>query len=407
MSKKKGVMLIANYWHFEEEKASSRYRTMANMIVEKGYSLEVVTSSFRHLTKKQRNMEKTYVESLPYKVSMLYEPGYKKNISISRMYSHFIFGKNVKKYLNCRKKPDIIIVSVPSLDVGNAVTKYAKKNEVKVIVDIQDLWPEAFKMAINIPVISDILFFPMKIKADKIYSKADKIMAVSDTYVKRGLKCNHKDNKGLSVYIGTDPQLVERELEGITVNKPKGEFWIGYIGALGHSYDIRLVIDGINKVSSQRDCNIVFKVMGDGILKTEFESYAREKGVNCDFTGFLNYGQMMATLKMCDIAVNPIVGQSVSSIINKVSDYAIAGVPVINSQKSEEYRNLISEYKCGLNCNCGDPEDFATAIRYFVENPEQVKIMGKNSERLGFEKFNRLSTYTKVVELIGECINNG
>ena len=90
---KKDLLLIANYWHFEEEKASSRYRTMANMIVEKGYSLEVVTSSFRHLTKKQRNMEKTYVESLPYKVSMLYEPGYKKNISISRMYSHIIFGK--------------------------------------------------------------------------------------------------------------------------------------------------------------------------------------------------------------------------------------------------------------------------------------------------------------------------
>ena len=61
MNKTTDVLLIANYWHFEEEKASSRYRTMANLIVEKGYSLEVVTSSFRHLTKKQRNIEKSSV----------------------------------------------------------------------------------------------------------------------------------------------------------------------------------------------------------------------------------------------------------------------------------------------------------------------------------------------------------
>lgn len=406
MNKTTDVLLIANYWHFEEEKASSRYRTMANLIVEKGYSLEVVTSSFRHLTKKQRNIEKTYLENLPYKVTMLYESGYKKNISLSRMYSHFVFGRNIKKYLSERKIPDIIIVSVPSLDVGDVVTKYANKNGVKVIVDIQDLWPEAYKMAINIPLISDLLFLPMKLRANRIYSRADRIMAVSDTYVKRGLECNRKNTTGLSLYIGTDPELVEREIKNKTVDKPENEFWVGYVGALGHSYDIRLVIDAIQKVSVQKDCNIVFKVMGDGVLKSEFELYAKSKGVRCDFTGFLNYGQMMATLKACDVAVNPIVGHSVSSIINKVSDYAIAGVPVINSQNSAEYRDLISKYECGLNCSSGDAVDFASAIAYCMDNPDAVETMGKNSKRLGDEKFNRLRTYTKVIELIEECVRN-
>lgn len=406
MKNKGDILLIANYWHFEEEKASSRYRTMANMIVENGYSLEVVTSSFRHLTKKQRNIEKRYLTSLPYKVTMLYEPGYKKNISLSRIYSHSILGRNIGRYLKRRKKPDIIIASVPSLDVGDVVTKYANKNGIKVIIDIQDLWPEAFKMAINIPIVSDVLFWPMKLRADRIYARADRIMAVSETYVKRGLACNHKDKNGLSIYIGTDPALVESELRGKVVDKPDKEFWIGYVGALGHSYDIRLVIDAIQKVSMQYSCKIVFKVMGDGDLRAEFESYAEKKGVNCDFTGFLNYGQMMSILKACDIAVNPIVGQSVSSIINKVSDYAMAGVPVINSQKSEEYRNLLTRYKCGLNCNCGDSEDFAKAIAYFIENPDEVKTMGKNAEKLGAEKFDRRRTYYKVVELIEEYVKN-
>lgn len=406
MENKSDIMLIANYWHFEEEKASSRYRTMADIIIENGYDLEIVTSSFRHLTKKQRNIDKIYLESLPYKVTLLHEPGYKKNISLFRLYSHHILAKNIDKYLKKRKKPDAIIVSVPSLDVADVATRYANENGVKVIVDIQDLWPEAFKMAINVPILSDLLFLPMKLRADKIYSRADRIMAVSDTYVKRGLKHNHKDTKGLSIYIGTDPELVSNELRDKIVYKPDYEFWIGYIGTLGHSYDIRLVIDAIQEISAKYSQKIVFKVMGDGVLKSEFETYAEKKGVNCDFTGFLSYGQMMATLKACDIAVNPIVGKSVSSIINKVSDYAIAGVPVINSQKSKEYRNLLTKYKCGLNCNCGDSKDFAKAISYFIDNPNEVNIMGKNAENLGHEKFDRQRTYLKVVKLIEEFIKD-
>ena len=406
MKNKYDVMLIANYWHFKEEKASSRYRTMANTIVESGYNLEIVTSSFRHLTKKQRNIDKAYLDSLPYRVTMLYEPGYKKNISLTRLYSHHVLGKNIDRYLKERKKPDVIIVSVPSLDVADVVTQYASINKVKVIVDIQDLWPEAFKMAINIPVLSDMLFLPMKLRADKIYSRADRIMAVSDTYVKRGLACNHKDKHGLSIYIGTDPELVVKELSGKTVHKPNNEFWIGYVGAMGYSYDIKLVIDAIEKVSLKNDRKIIFKVMGDGDLRLEFEAYAEKKNVTCDFTGFLSYGQMMATLKSCDVAVNPIVGESVSSIINKVSDYAMAGVPVINSQKSEEYRNLLIRYKCGINCSNGNSDDFAKAIEYFLNNSNEAKIMGKNAERLGNEKFDRQKTYPKVVEVIEEFIKN-
>lgn len=406
MKNKGDILLVANYWHFKEEKSSSRYRTMADVIVKSGYNLEIVTSSFRHLTKKQRDIDKIDLETLPYKVTLLHEPGYKKNISLSRVYSHFIFGRNIDKYLRERKKPDAIIASVPSLDVGDVVTKYANKNDVKVIIDIQDLWPEAFKMAVNIPLLSDLMFFPMKLRADRIYARADRIMAVSDTYVKRGLKCNHKDKSGLSVYIGTDPELVENELKGKKINKPDNEFWIGYVGALGHSYDIKLIIDAVHKVYKKSDHNIIFKIMGDGDLRAEFETYAEKKLVNCDFMGFLDYGEMMATLKVCDIAVNPIVGESVSSIINKVSDYAIAGIPVINSQKSEEYRNLITKYKCGINCNCGDSDDVARAIEFFIENPEKVKIMGRNAERLGLEKFNRQKTYSKVVELIEEYVKH-
>ena len=123
---KKDIILIANYWHFEEEKSSSRYRSFADILCEK-YDLEIITSTFCHLNKKQREIKRLNIEALPYKMKLCYEKGYKKNIGIKRILSYTEFGKNVYKYLKTRKKPDAIIVSVPSLAVADYASRFAKK----------------------------------------------------------------------------------------------------------------------------------------------------------------------------------------------------------------------------------------------------------------------------------------
>ena len=397
---KKDVLLIVNYWHFEFEKKSSRYRTMADVLCEGGYDVEVISSSFRHQNKTQRDIEYIKTIDSPYKMTLLNEPSYKKNISLGRIYSHHCFAKEIISYLSTRKKPDIIIVSVPSLSVGSAVTKYAKENDIKLIIDIQDLWPEAFKMAINIPVVSDILFAPMMMQANKIYARADKVMAVSDTYMKRGLSQNSNDTEGLAVFIGTDSSLVAEATAGKSVDKPADKFWVGYIGALGHSYDIKLVIDALKLLKDKGIDNITFKIMGEGVLMDEFRQYADASGVDCEFSGFIEYGDMMTTLGACDVAVNPIVGKSVSSIINKVSDYAMAGVPVINTQNSPEYRALIDTYNCGINCESGNAQSVADAIEKLYNDAGLKKSMGENSLRLGKEKFDRTVTYKSIINLI-------
>ena len=397
---KTDVVLIANYWHFEHEKASSRYRTMADILsLHSDFDVEVISSTFRHQTKQQRDLKLIDTVEADYKTTLLYEPDYKKNISLKRIYCHHRLAKNVVAYLKNRKKPDVIICSVPSLAIGSVVTKFAKKYRIPIIIDIQDLWPEAFKMAINIPLVSDVLLAPMMLQANQIYKKADVVMAVSETYVKRGLNSNRKA-KGFPLFIGTDSELVRREIAGKSEKKPANEFWIGYIGALGHSYDIRSIIDAISVLNDQGYTNIIFKVMGEGVLADDFKQYANEKNVTCDFMGFLDYGTMMSTLIVCDVAVNPIVGNSVSSIINKVSDYAMAGVPVINTQNSSEYRKLLETYNCGINCTNGDKLSIASGIRRLYEDAQLRCEMSANARKLAAECFDRQKTYPEIVKII-------
>ena len=255
-------------------------------------------------------------------------------------------------------------------------------------------------MALSIPIVSDILFYPMKKQADRIYARADKIMAVSDTYVDRGLKCNNKDTSGLSIYIGSDSKLIAEKIKGIDIDKPKNEFWVGYVGALGHSYDIESVLKAIKKLEDKDIKNIKFIVMGEGVLKEHFKQIAIENEIDVEFTGLLEYGAMMRTLMACDIAVNPIIGTSVSSIINKVADYAAAGVPVINTQNSEEYRKLLERYNAGINVENGNIEDFSKAIQKLYHEDSLRKAMSVSSKVMFDELFDRQKCYPRLIDEI-------
>lgn len=396
----KDVVLITNYWHFECEKASSRYRTLADLVIDAEMDLEIVTSTFMHLKKCQRTYSIEFLNSFAYKVKLIYEPGYKKNISFQRLISHRCFADNVIKYLKKRKRPDIIYCVVPSLDVAARVSVFANKEEIPLVIDIQDLWPEAFKMAINIPLLSDILFAPMLHEANQIYARADKIIAVSDTYRDRGLSVNKKDKEGLSVYIGTDFELIHKGKIDVSKYNHENEFWITYIGTLGHSYNIPLIIDAISLLKNEGIENVLLKVMGSGDLEEKFRQYAIEKNVKADFLGQTEYVEMMEVLSASEVAVNPIVGTSVSSIINKVSDYAAAGVPVINTQNSEEYRRILRQYNAGINCSSDDARNVANAIKTLYYDEVLRNKMHLGALQLGKQKFNRRVTYMKIVELL-------
>ena len=392
------LLIISNYWHFEWEKSSSRYLSIANLSVDSGLEVEVVTSSFYHTTKQQRNASQEELNSCKYKATLISEPGYKKNVDPKRILSHKKFAYNVERYLTKRKKPDVIYLFVPPLDLAEKVVKYANHNNIKLIIDILDLWPEAYKMILPFPKVTRYLLEPMRRKANKIYAGADDIVAVSETYVNRALSCNKKCDKGLAVYIGTEFEVFDKYAKKKNAVKRDDEFWIAYIGTLGRSYNLYCVIDAMKKMKYSSKAKLL--VMGDGPERNEFESYAQLSGINYEFTGKLSYDEMVPLLCQCDIAVNPIKGSSAASIINKVSDYAAAGLPVINTQESKEYKDLLSEYRAGFSFAETDIDGIAVCLDKLISDDGLRKEIGKNSRTLFEEKFSRNDAYSSIIKKI-------
>jgi glycosyltransferase involved in cell wall biosynthesis len=401
---KKKLVIIANFVTLPNENGNSRFTYIADVIDKAKFDVEIITSDFFHTEKSKRKIEQEDFKKLDYKITLIDEPEYRKNISLKRFYSHYKFAKNVEKYLEKEEKPDVIYCAVPSLDVAEVAAKFAKKNNIRFIIDVQDLWPEAFKMVLNIPIISNIIFYPMKKKADKIYELADDIVAVSDTYLERAVGVNTKYEKKLSAYLGTDLEYFDKCKKENETELLYDNVRIAYIGTLGHSYNIKCVIDAIKILKDNGINNILFIVMGEGPLKQEFEKYAKEKEVNCEFTGRLNYEKMCGYLSACDIAINPITKGAAQSIINKVGDYAAAGLPVISTQECDEYKKLVEDYKIGYNVECDDIQDLANKIKILYNNKNLRKELGNNNRKLAVEKFDRKKTYQKIKKLIENSV---
>ncbi|WP_295218811.1 glycosyltransferase family 4 protein [Ruminococcus sp.] len=390
------ILIIANFCRDFSKSDNGRFMYLCKEL-SKENDVEIITSSFSHVSKKTKN---PLTHNWSFKITFLHEPGYKRNISIKRFMSHHKWGKEVKKYLENRKKPDVIYCAVPSLTAPSIASDYCKKNDVKFVIDIQDLWPEAFQMVFNPPILNKIVYAPFKRLADKIYSNADGICAVSNTYANRAMSVNSKCKNSHVVFLGTNLDTFDKNVIENPVDKPEGEIWIAYCGTLGASYDLTCVIDALAIIKEKGLSVPKFIVMGDGPRRVEFEEYSKKKNVDCIFTGRLAYPKMCGLLSACDMTVNPIVTRSAGSIINKHGDYAASELPVINTQECQEYRDLVDEYKMGFNCENGDSREIAEKIILLVNDSTLRTNMGGNARRCAEEKFDRKSSYQLLIDCI-------
>lgn len=393
------AVIISNYWHFPTEKSSSRYHTIAVLAAQQGMSVEVITSRFYHTKKAQRD-EAEILTGLPYKATLLEEGSYGRNVSPARLIAHCRFAKNTIRYLSARKKPDVIYLFVPPAGLAKQVVRFAKRNGIRIVIDVLDLWPEAFAMLMPAPV-AKLLLHPMKKSVEFAYANADEIVAVSTTYVQRAAKHNPRKGIGHSVFIGTDIQYFDKAAENAPPLEGKlRPITIAYIGMLGHSYDLCGTMDAL-KLLIERGCDAVeLLVIGDGPLRSKFEAYAERLGIPVRFIGRLPYEDMAKLLVRCDIGINALVGSAAASIVNKHADYAAAAIPIINVQKNQEFGELLVSYDAGLMCAPDDTQALAEAIRFLAENEETRKRMGKNSRRLAEDRFDRNQTYSEILQVI-------
>ncbi len=402
---KKKIAVISMGVKLNGEKGYSRFRYIGDFLSDAGYQVDLITTTFQHWEKAQRDIDTIKKEDYKFRLKFIYEPGYRKNIDPRRIWSHHIAAKNLTKLLEQDGDYDLIYCEIPPNDVALAAAEYAKKKGIPFVPDVNDLWPEAMRMVLDIPVVSDILFYPLQRDAEKVYSLVSGIIGTSDEYRDRPLKNQKLDVPRKTVYVGNEIAEFDKGVEtyGPQIQKPGGEFWVSYAGTIGTSYDIRTMVLAGRELLDRGIDQIKIKILGGGPLKEELENLAKEKEcTNVEFVGYAPYPKMAAYLAKSDILVNSFVKKAPQSIVTKIGDYLAAGKPMINTCMSPEFRQKVETDGFGINILPEDVKILTDAIMDLYKDREGCRIMGEKARKIAEEQFDRPESYKKIIEMIEE-----
>lgn len=401
------VAVITMGVKLDGEKGYTRFRYLCEFLVKKGYEVDLITTTFQHWEKKQRDLESVDQKSYPFGIKFIYEPGYRKNIDLRRVRSHKIAAENLRKLLEKEGDYDLIYAEIPPNDVALAAAEYAHRNKIPFVADVNDLWPEAMRMVFDIPIVSDLLFYPLKRDAEKVYSLTSGVIGTSDEYRDRPFLNQKRDVLKETVYVGNEISVFDREAEqhADEVQKEEGTFWVTYAGTIGTSYDIRTMVLAAEELMKQGKTKIRFQILGDGPTREMLENLAKERKIqNVKFTGYVPYEQMAAYLVKSDVLINSFVRKAPQSIVTKIGDYLAAGKPMINTCMSPEFRKKVEQDGFGINIELEDVRELVNAVEWMYENEAERNDMGNRARKIAEEQFDRPVSYGKIEAMISSLI---
>ncbi|HGH6712767.1 TPA: glycosyltransferase [Neisseria meningitidis] len=380
------ITIVAPYCSLPSEPYFNRFWYLAERLSQ-SHDVLLITSRFRHYDKSFRRHEDAEAASQGrLKVMLLEESGYGKNVSLERVASHYRFVKNFEQWLkNCRPgEQDIVYSAYPLIATNLLLGKHKARLGYKLIVDVQDVWPESFSSVV--PFLKKVphKLLPFASRANRAYRCADALVAVSQTYLDRAKEAN-PNVPGEAVYIGTDFAAIAPppRFRSKTVR-------LFYLGTLSYSYDVETVCKGVRKLLDDGE-NVELHVMGGG---PDLEKLKQYENRAIKFYGYLPYSEMMSIAKGCDIAVNAIHSHAMQSVTNKLSDYMALQKPILNSQTNAEVLSLLNLLP-HENYRSGDVDSFVQAAKDILKRKNDPV----QSDEI-VRRFRRDISYRKIVNLI-------
>lgn len=431
------------------ESGPNRFYYIAKAFCDAGWEVDLVGPSFQHFEKKPRDREKIAEQNYPFKVRYIDNPPYKKNIDLRRIRSNAVAAKNVEKTLSGTDY-DLIYCSIPANNVAAEVTAFAKKNNIPLIIDVEDIWPEAMEMVIKNQLMRKIIFPYFMKDAEKVYASCDAVIGTSEDYTERATKYNHRDIPMSTVYVGVDLSVFDEGVRKYTIAenthkssddisesdnlkdkevkdkiyKPSGELWVSYAGSLGQSYDIETLIraakrleDFDNKKTSNTSENstdgddahgkpnniyskVRFKLLGTGPNMESLQALTKELGAtNVEFLGYTAYPKMAAYLNQSDIVVNSFIKGAPQSIPNKIGDYLASGSAIISTLENPVAKALLDNNDCGQNVEPGNVDALFDVIKCLIDDEDRRDRQGRNARALAESRFDRAVSYQEIVRM--------
>lgn len=374
-----------------------RYWLLARALVAAGHEVVLWSSDFHHVTKARRLLPPVY-EADGCQVRLIPTPTYQSNVGLKRVLSHSQYAWRWRRLAEAAvtggglNPPDLILTSLPPLGSYAIAAAMRERWGCRVVVDVQDAWPETFHRLLPRALNSwaPAVFWLAHRQARRAYCGADGLTAVAERYLQlaRISGCRAPTAHfplGCSLPSRRPPSAM-RATAGLK---------LCYIGNLGGGYDLQTMIEGVRLLVAE-GCPVSLTVAGDGPQRRRVLA-AQQQGLPINPCGYLGQEALQAALAACDVGVVPMFAASWVAVPNKIMDYAAAGLAIINGLEGES-QMLIDRYQAGLSYTTGNARSFAAAVRRYAEDRALLDRHGEGARRMAESEFDATSIYPRMAD---------
>jgi glycosyltransferase involved in cell wall biosynthesis len=381
-----------------------RTAMLAEKLIERGHFILWWASAFDHLRKKWVfPKEKIHKINENFSIYILKGIGYKKNISLARFIDHRIIAWRFKHLAPRMPRPDIIVASFPAYDLAYAAVRFAKSNNIPIIVDVRDQWPDLFleNMPVSMRGLATLVLHKDFVIAQKTLKKADVIISMMDAILVWGLKCS-KRSRTLNdrvFYLGAS-KMVDKNvaspkiLEIIRILNKK--LIVTFIGTFAKYHNPSILLECAKSLASY---DIGFVLAGDGECFEDIRTKANGMR-NIAFPGWLNHVEINALLQCSHVGICP-ASKEAYFFPNKVFSYFSAGLPVISAFQGD-LKKIIEKYQIGFYYPPNDIDALTASIDKLYQNKELYAKMAANSKKV----FNEMLDADKIYDDYAVHIEN-
>lgn len=392
-----------NIWIFQafEPVPGSNARLMRCGLLERellarGHHITRWRSAFDHFSRTFLR-EESVVEELDknYRVIYTHSIGYKKNISLRRLLDTKQYAKKLKKAFKRFQKPDLIYCAMPSLEMNSVVSDYAEKNNIPILTDIRDLWPDIYIrfFPTRLHKLASLFLYLSRRRLAKTLMRSTAVTAVAEPILDWGLRYMKQQRKPeqkafFNAYSAKLPEksqiaLADQywETQGLSRDVSANKLVACYVGSIRSQIEVDTIIQAFSLLGDQ----YVLVLAGGGPQYEYYRNLANTHS-NIIVPGYVNAAQIRTLMKLSHVGLAPYKStfDFKLSIPTKVIEYLAGSLPVISSLEGMTARTL-EENACGLTYPNGDVEQLVHELKNLKSNPELLEQLSKNAS-VYFEK---------------------
>ncbi|MDA7665734.1 glycosyltransferase [Verrucomicrobia bacterium] len=380
------IWIVNNFEPFSNDSDKTwRYGFLAKELNKCGIKTIRFKSDWDHFNKKRiicnendRVVYKTY--------------GYNRNRSLARIVHHKLEPRSLKLEFQKRKSPDLIITSIPTIEIACFIKGFCLINKIPYIIDIRDQWPDQY-----LQIVGSKLSFIIKPyynyllrKVGKVLRNAEAVSCISGSYQNWISQQFNIKNSHLFP-IGIDCKKLP--LNSLTnrrdlTNKVK----LLFVGSLTKAFDFSVMFQFL-----KRNANFNLTICGSGPM---LETLRDANMKNVVLKGWLNGKQLSSEFENADYGITPYSSKNTISLPNKPYEYLAKGLPIINSLGGD-LSDLIQKNDVGYNYhNIGELDALKAKI---MDQTKYLRLVKSIRKFISTGKYTVDKIYPNFADLIYNC----